>query len=168
MPVQISISLPEGYKLRTITYASIQIDEKLDDDLFSLEVPEGYRPHGGKLLKPLRDDDKAKLLAKMMYLIKACFTYAQAHDGQFPERLADLHAVGVTDEVLRKVLAAPDQPDGPAVIQYRRPRADADGGSEVMLYEIYEQWPAAGIAVGFADAHCSVIVEQERFEELLR
>jgi hypothetical protein len=75
---------------------------------------------------------------------------------------------GLTDEKLKTLLAAPGQPDGPAVIRYRQPRPDADLSTEVALYEVYDEWPDGGIAVGFADCHCEVIGEQELFEKLMR
>jgi hypothetical protein len=160
LPIQISIQEPTQHWI----YTSIKIDEELDDDLFSLEVPDGYSLFRGGLYKPW-PDRIGKIYAKMRHLHMACIVFAEKHDGQFPKELANLD---IEDEILDTLLAAPDRPDGPAVIQYRQPRPDTDWSTEVMLYEAYDQWPDGGIAVGFADGHCEVISEQKRFEELVR
>ncbi len=150
-----------------VMFASIQIDADLDDGLFSLEPPEGYALSMDEFGWP---DDKKKMMTKVKYLGLWCVVYANDNDDQFPGDLADLVRAGViTDEVLNKVLAAPDDPDGPPVIRYRKPNTDAkDWSTEVILYEIYEQWPEDGVVACFADGHCELIGEQNRFEELIR
>ena len=164
LPVQISVQRPKY----TVLYTSIQIDEELDDELFSLEPPEGYSLFKGGLYEPW-PDDIGQLYAKMRHLLEMCITYAAKHDGQFPRELADLKIVGLTDEALEKILAAPNHPDGSAVIRYRQPRIDAEWSKEVVLYEAYDKWPdRGGVAAGFADGHCEVIVDQTLFETLVR
>ncbi|HUS72580.1 MAG TPA: hypothetical protein VMY06_05885 [Sedimentisphaerales bacterium] len=150
-----------------VMFASIQIDADLDDGLFSLEPPEGYALSVNEFGWP---DDKKKMMTKVKYLGLWCVVYANDNDDQFPGDLADLVRAGViTDEVLNKVLAAPDDPDGPPVIRYRKPNTDAkDWSTEVTLYEIYDQWPEDGVVACFADGHCELIGEQNRFEELIR
>jgi outer membrane lipoprotein-sorting protein len=149
-----------------VLYTSIQIDTKLDDDLFSLEPPEGYILSVEERGWP---DDKAKIGAKVKYLGLWCVIYANDNDDQFPSELADIATAGIiTNEVLNRVLAAPDDPDGPPVIRYRPPRAGANPSSEVILYEIYDQWPEDGVVAGFADGHCELIVNRNRFEQLIR
>lgn len=149
-----------------VMYTSIQIDTEMDDGLFSLEPPEGYTLKVDKSSWP---DDKAKIGTKVMHLGVWCVVYAGDNDDQFPGDLADLVRAGViTDEVLNKVLAAPDDPDGPPVIRYRKPDKDAERTTEVILFEIFEQWPEDGVVVCFADGHCELIGEQNRFEELIR
>jgi hypothetical protein len=148
-------------------YTSIQIDTELDDALFSLEPPEGYTLRVEKSSWP---DDKAKIGAKIMHLGLWCWVYASNNDDQFPDHLADIVRAGViTENVLNKVLAAPDNPYGPPVFRYRKPNTDAkDRSNEVMLYEIYDQWPEDGVVACFADGHCERIVNQNRFEELIK
>jgi len=164
-PVQIEIKWTDQSR-SPVLYTSIQIDTELDDDLFSLEPPEGYTLSVEKWGWP---DDKAKIGAKVKYLSLWCVIYANDNDGQFPSELADIATAGIiTNEVLNRVLAAPDDPDGPPVIRYRPPRAGANPSSEVMLYEIYGQWPEDGVVAGFADGHCELIVNQNRFEELIK
>ncbi len=149
-----------------VLYTSIQIDTELDDDLFSLEPPEGYTVS----VEEWWPDDKAKMAAKVMHLLLWCAVYANDNDDQFPGELADLLKAGITtDKVLENVLAAPDDPDGPPVIRYRKPNTvGKDWSNEVTLYEIYDRWPEDGVVACFADGHCELIVDQNRFEQLIR
>ncbi len=148
-----------------VMYTSIQIDTELDDGLFSLEPPEGYTLSVDEFDWP---DDKKKMMTKVKHLGLWCMVYASDNDGRFPDKLAELVKAGIiTDEVLKRVLAAPDEPDGPPVIRYRKPNADAkDQPTEVILYEIYDRWPEGGVVACFGDGHCEIIPEQNRFEEL--
>jgi len=148
-----------------VMYTSIQIDTELDDAFFSLEPPEGYTLSVDKSRWP---DDKEKKGTKIMHLGKFCLIYANKHDDQFPGELADLVTSGITtDEVLKKILASPDEPDGPPVIRYRQPDRDAERSTEVILFEVFDQWPEDGAVVCFADGHCEIIPNQNRFEELI-
>ena len=141
-----------------VMYTSIQIDTELDDDLFSLEPPEGYTLSMDKLDWP---DEKKKMMTKVMRLGLWCVIYANDNDDQFPGELADLVKAGIiTDEVLKTVLAAPDEPDGPPVIRYRKPDKDAERSSEVILFEIFDQWPQDRVVACFADGHSELIPVQ--------
>ncbi|MHC4533406.1 MAG: LolA family protein [Planctomycetota bacterium] len=150
-----------------VMYTSIQIDTELDDGLFSLKPPEDYTLKVDKSSWP---DDKAKMGTKVMHLGLWCWAYASDNDDQFPDDLADIVKAGViTKKVLNKVLAAPDDSEGPPVIRYRKPNTDAkDMSNEVMLYEIYDQWPKDGVVVCFGDGHSEIIANQNRFEELIK
>lgn len=161
MPVQVILRARDG---EVSTYTSIKIDEELSDEHFSLEPPEGYR------LKEFKGwpDEKAKLNAKMSFLAIACYRYADKHDGQFPEKLDDLIEAGIKEEVLKTILAASGQPDGPIVIRYRHPPKNGEGQTCVLMYEAYETWPEPGLVVCFLDGHREIIVDQKRFEELLQ
>jgi hypothetical protein len=149
-----------------VMYTSIQIDTDLDDGLFSLEPPEGYTLSVEEMGRP----DNKKMMTKAKYLGLWCVIYADDNNGRFPGELADLVTAGIIrGEVLNKVLAAPDEPNGPPVIRYRKPNiVGKDRSTEVILYEIYDQWPKDGVVVCFADGHCELIGEQNRFEELIR
>ena len=150
-----------------VVITEIQIDTKLDDRLFSLEAPDGYAL---SVDEPSWPDDKRKIMTKVMHLGLWCVVYAGDNDDQFPDELADLVTLGVvTDEVLKRVLASPDDPDGPPVIRYRKPNTTGkDWSAEVVLYEIYDQWPEEGVVACFADGHSELIVDQNRFEELIK
>ncbi len=161
MPLQVVLTTRDRW---VETYTSIKIDEELRDEYFSLEPPEGYR------LREIKGwpDAKAKLNAKMSYLVLACYGFADKHDGQFPEQISDLVKADIKEEVLKVVLAAPGQPDGPVVIRYHRPPKEAEGQICVLMHEAYETWPERGLAVCFLDGHREIIVDEERFEELLQ
>ncbi|UCD49365.1 MAG: hypothetical protein JSW27_17755 [Phycisphaerales bacterium] len=165
-PVQIEHTWPDEDRGR-VMFTSIQIDSELDDDLFSLGAPEGYTL---RVDKPGWPDDKMKVMTKAKYLGLWCVIYANDNDDRFPDELADLVRAGVTtEEVLNRVLAAPDDPNGPPAILYRKPNTvGRDWGTEVILYEVYDQWPDDGVVACFADGHCERIVGQGRFEALIR
>jgi outer membrane lipoprotein-sorting protein len=165
-PVQIELKWTDQ-KRSPVMYTSIQIDTELDDSLFSLKPPQGYSFTIDKSAWP---DNKAKMAAKIMHLGKCCMIYASQHNNQYPAELADLVTAGIiTDEALKKVRSAPDDPGGPPAIQYRRPDTNVKNFSnEVTFYEMYDQWPDGGIVVCFADGHCEIITDQSRFEGLIK
>jgi len=142
-----------------VMYTSIQIDTELDDALFSLEPPEGYTVRVQESGWP---DGKKKIFAKMRHINLACIRYANQHDNQFPSELSGLLSEGIiTDEVLKVVLAAPNEPDGPPVIKYRQPDTDADWSTEVMLYEPYDRGLVDGrVVVIMLDGHGELIPVQ--------
>jgi len=165
-PIQIELKWTDQSR-SPVMYTSIQIDSKLDDDLFSLEPPADYTVTVGKSGWP---DDKSKMAARMRHLSVACFVYADKHDDRFPGGLTDLVKAGIiTDQVLSKVLTSPDEPDGPPMIRYHQPGTDVkDRSIEVILCEKYDQWPDDGIVVCFADGHCEIIPDQNRYKELIK
>jgi hypothetical protein len=166
-PVQIELAWTDKNR-SPMTFTSIQIDTDLDDDLFSLEPPEDYTLSVQESELP---DYKNKMMTKAKHLGLWCVIYANDNDAQFPSELTDLVTLGiVTEDALNKALAAPDDPDGPPVIRYRKPNTDAnkDWSTKVILYEIYDQWPEDGVVVCFADGHSELIVDQNRFKELIR
>jgi len=165
-PVQIELAWTDQNR-SPMMFTSIQIDTELDDDLFSLEPPEGYTL---SIHKEDTTDYKKRMMTKAKHLGLWCIVYANDNEGQFPSELGDLVTLGViTKDALNKALAAPDDPDGPSVIRYRKPNTvDKDWPAEVILYEIYDQWPDDGVVVCFADGHSELIVDQNRFEELIK
>ncbi|MFC1603458.1 zf-HC2 domain-containing protein [Planctomycetota bacterium] len=163
-PVQIELKGTDQNS-SPMMFTSIEIDTELDDDLFSLEPPEGYTLS----VQESGPDYKNKMMTKVKYLGLWCVVYANDNEDQFPGEIADLVTLGVvTEEALNKALAAPDDTDGPPVIRYRKPNmVGKDWSKEVILYEMYDQWPEDGVVAGFADGHCERINDQNRFEELL-
>ena len=164
-PVQIELTWKDRNR-SPMMFTSIQIDTELNNDLFSLEPPEYY----ALSVQESGPDYKSKMMTKMKHLGLWCIIYADDNEGQFPEELADIVTSGtVTENALNKALAAPDDPDGPPVIQYRKPdTAGKDRSAEVILYEIYDQWPEEGVVACFGDGHCELIVNQNLFEELIK
>jgi hypothetical protein len=150
-----------------VMITAIQIDAGLNDDLFSLEPPEGYTL---SLEGPKWPDYKKKIMAKVMRLGLWCAIYAGNNDNQFPDALTDLVASGVTtDDALIKVLASPDDSNGSPVIEYRKPNTESkDRSNQVILYETCNRWSDDGFVVGFADGHSELIHDRRRFEELMK
>ncbi|NLS93465.1 MAG: hypothetical protein GXX96_15005 [Planctomycetaceae bacterium] len=162
MPVQVVLS---GYGRYVDTYTSIEIDGRMDDGLFSLVPPEDYQL---REIKTGWSDGQEKVSAKMAFLAPACYWFADKHNGRFPVQIGDLAEIGIKKEVLKVVLAAPDQPDGPAVIRYRRPAEKAEGQTTILMHEAFETWPERGLVVCFLDGHREIIRDQKRFEEMLK
>ena len=55
------------------------------------------------------------------------------------------------------------------MIRYSQPGTNVEDRSiEVMLYEIYDRWPDVGAVMCFADGHCEIIPDQNRYEELIK
>ncbi|MBC8217653.1 MAG: hypothetical protein H8E73_04250 [Planctomycetes bacterium] len=143
-----------------LTCVAIQIDTELDDDLFSLEPPEGYTV---KVSKALYADERMKMVAKIMHMGKLCLICRSNHDHVFPNELEDIVTAGImSDDALKNVLAAPDEPNGPPVIRYRRPDFDVpDRGIEVMLYEVREEGSGDGrVMVVMLDLHGTLMPVQ--------
>jgi outer membrane lipoprotein-sorting protein len=164
LPVQIEQKWTDQSR-SPFMYVSIQIDTELDDSLFSLEPPEGY---AFKVVHPGWSDDQIRLSAKMGFLLIKCAMFAQNHNNHHPAELAELGEVGVTKDMLKIILSASDEPNEPAVIQYRAIPPESDWIKEVVLYEVYNQWPDSGVVVGFADGHREIIHDQNRFKELIK
>lgn len=164
-PVQIELKWV-GIDRLPMMFESIQINGELDDDLFSLEPPDGYTLG---VQKP-GSDYKNKMMTKVKYLGLWCVVHANDNEDQFPNDLNDLVTLGViTEDRLNKTLASPNDLDGPPIIQYRKPNtAGRDWSKEVILYEMYDQWPEDGIVVGFADGHSEIIQDLNRFQELIK
>lgn len=129
-----------------------------------------------QLLKPW-PEHKKKLSANMTRLHWFCDRYAKEHGGKYPAKLEDIvgseaweELVGtqVSEDIITSLQAPWGQPEAPAVIRYHAPRAEMELSSEVILYEIYDQWPDDGAVVCYADGHCELVGDQNRFEELIR
>ena len=118
-------------------------------------------------LKPWPADRK-KVSVCMAYLYGFCGQYAKEHDGRYPEELADLAGGDISEETIERLTSTWGQRDGSQVIQYRPPHADADSATEIMFYEIYDQWPDDGAVVCYANGHCEMIPVQSHFEELIK
>jgi outer membrane lipoprotein-sorting protein len=165
LPVQIEIRTPTARQLVT----SITIDQPLDESLFSLTPPMGYKI---KELK-LWDDHAGKIGAKMRYLSQLLFAFAQnSADGRFPKALKELETMGVKPQVLATVLAPADDPKGVPVIRYRPPsvalRELKNTERVVLLHEAFDQWPANGVPTMFTDGGWRVVETREEFDQLVK
>src|SRR5262249_11773302 len=148
-------------------YTSIRVDEPLDDSLFSLEPPADYKIARKGLFKPW-SEHSGQLFAKIDFLNGKCWEYANEHNNRFPSALTDLRSVGVTDDILKIVMAPEGQPDAPPIIVFRQPRLDHDWAREIVFYESFDQWPVGGIAVGMVDGNSRRVAEKAQFNELMK
>ncbi|MBN2183558.1 MAG: hypothetical protein JW715_16735 [Sedimentisphaerales bacterium] len=164
LPVQIEHTWPEQNH-PPITYTEIKIDTELNDSLFSLKPPEDYTFTEGS---SNYSDAQSRISTKMRHLLLNCFIYASERNGQYPKKLSELKAVGITDQILKNLLTSQDNPNGPVLMRYRPPREGSDPLREMILYQIFEKWPADGAIVGFADGHIEIILDKNHFEELIK
>jgi hypothetical protein len=165
-PVQIETTCTSHDRLPWM-FTSIRIDTGLDDALFSLEPPEGYTLSVHEEGWP---DYKKKMMTKIKRLGLWCVVYANDNYDRFPDDFGDLVTLGlITEDALNKTLAAPDDPAGPPVIRIHKPDlVGKDWTTQVILYEMYDQWPKDGVVVCFADGGCQLIADQKRFEEMIK
>jgi len=166
LPVQFEQKWPDNNP-SLILYTSIQIDTELDDELFSLEPPEGYD------LKIIDADGwtdyRKKLVAKIKHLGVRCLLYAHENNNQFPSKFEDLVTSGIiAGDVLNKVLASPDEPNGPPIFQCQQADISGDPSIEVMLNEVYEESSIDDqVVVGFLDGH-SELIPVKVLEQILK
>ena len=165
-PVQIEHKWP-GQKRLPLLYTSIEIDVELDDKLFSLEPPEGYTV---KESGPLYPDERMKMMDKIMHVGEYCVFHRSSYKDGFPDKLEDIVTAGfMSKEAFRKVLASPDDPNGPPVIRYRRPDANApDPDIEVVLYEDPEKGSGDGRVMVFMLTPYGTQMPIRSLEQLLK
>ncbi|MCP4710208.1 MAG: hypothetical protein GY869_16415 [Planctomycetes bacterium] len=70
--------------------------------------------------------------------------------------------------MLQNLQALPSESGDSAMIIYRRPDFDVDESVEVVFYERYDKWEEDGVVVCFADSHCEIITDRQKFEELIK
>jgi outer membrane lipoprotein-sorting protein len=164
-PVQIELSWPS--RKASFTYASIRIDEVLDETLFELDVPPGYEMLDGDA-KPKKyiDEINGKMLSKARDLVMACYKYAEKK-GDFPAEIADLKGVVMNEAALKAILADPDKPEGPPVLLYRKPRKGTDSGLEIVVYEAPEFRRPGMVVAGMWDGHAQILTAEE-FERQMK
>jgi outer membrane lipoprotein-sorting protein len=136
----------------------IVFDVELDQSLFSLEPPKGYK------LQEFEYDPSVKRLisaVNMDRIMKACRKYVNKHSGQWPDSLKELTAYGLDKDVFIN----PGQPAREAVYVYLKPPA-FPSESRIVLYEAYNVWNG-GINVGLANYHIEFIGDESDFNNRL-
>jgi outer membrane lipoprotein-sorting protein len=78
MPVLIEMPIRVAEQENLVTVSDFQLDPKLDDALFSLEPPEGYKLRKMEMEEGKPEEDVARLLR----------AYADKYDGKFPKSLS--------------------------------------------------------------------------------
>jgi hypothetical protein len=100
--------------------------------------------------------------------VMGCLIYAQDHNNEWPASLQVLVDSGV---LTAPMLLNPERPELKAPFAYVRPAPreleNADWSSYVIVHEVYDAWPAAGIWVGFADGHVQMVTDEAWFRERL-
>jgi len=154
-PVQVEMAWSSG---ASFVYTDIQIDTDLDEQLFSLQPPNGFAMDQTGPKKPV-DEMNGKMLVKARDLVMQCMIYRNAHDDRWPTTLDDLRAAGVDASKLKTLLAAPDSKDGKSVFAYRQPKAGETDA--IVLYEVPDIRRAGKVVAGFMDGHAELMNQKE-------
>jgi hypothetical protein len=101
--------------------------------------------------------------SNMHQLLLAAMMYRQDHDKEWPDNLQQLEKYFGDSRLLRN----PARPELEVGYEYRKPAGDAPPQTAV-LWEKFEQWPAAGVYVGYVDVVVERIQDRERFEKVLK
>jgi len=112
---------------------------------------------------------RAKSMSNLRQLCLGVIMYAEEHKGELPDNLDQVIDPYVKD---RTVLVNPLQPDRKVGYVYVKPAAKINlikkPSEQAMLYEAYDQWPAEGLAVGFADGHVQIVKDEPSFKRMLK
>ena len=136
----------------------IVFDVELDESLFSLRPPEGYKVEEFKYDPAVK---RLKSAVNMDRIIKACRKYVNEHNGQWPDSLQELTTYGLDKDVFTN----PRQPAREVGYVYLKP-PPSPSESRIVLYEAYDAWNS-GINVGFANYHIQFIKEESDFKNRL-
>jgi outer membrane lipoprotein-sorting protein len=170
-PVKIEVASTEDKS--TFTYSSIVIDEPMDDALFSLNPPAGYAvteyPDKTKP-DPLGKDGRAhygKMMTKIKTIMNECYNYMNEHEGAFPDKLTDLTKTGMSEAAVKALLASPDEPEGPPVVEYRKPKSVNEPSETIVVYEAEKFRRKGYVAAGMMDGHAELLTTEE-FEKRMK
>ncbi|UCD29534.1 MAG: hypothetical protein JSV03_03370 [Planctomycetota bacterium] len=170
LPIQIEHQVVDrnGVERKEITKDFV-FDAVLDDSLFSLEIPEGYKD-GEVEFPPIKRAKELSLrvesAASANRIAKACIRYADDNAGQWPEDLKSLEVYGVDAQALIN----PRRPDIAVGWVYLRPSVPLHKikapANKILLHEVFEEW-GEGINVVYADGHVYFLNDQAKFNELI-
>ena len=143
----------------------IVFDVELDEALFNIEPPEGYKEQYMKMEGPLERAaqlaSRVQSAANMDQISKICLAYVEENEGEWPNSLYDLVNYGLDKETL----VNPRQSERKNGYVYLKPEGRLSP-SDIILYEAYDSW-GSGINVGFADGHIEFIKEESDFRKRL-
>jgi len=95
-------------------------------------------------------------------ILLAAMMYRQDHQKEWPDNLQQLTKYLGDPSVLRNPL----RPDLEVGYDYRKPAEKAPANTAV-VWEKFDQWPAAGVNVGYVDAAVGRMRDKERFDHVL-
>jgi outer membrane lipoprotein-sorting protein len=143
--------------------SNIVFDVKLDETLFSMEPPEGYKEQymEGPLERATQLASRAQSAGNMHQILKICLDYVEENGSEWPNSLYDLVNYGLDKDTLLN----PRQPERENGYVYLKPEGRLSP-SDIILYEAYDGW-GDGINVGFTDGHIEFIKEESDFSKRL-
>ena len=165
LPIRIEQTVKDknGQVIKSVT-TNIIFDAELDQSLFRLVVPEGYRRRfvDGPAERSIKLTKRSQTASNMRQILLTCIMYAQEHKGQWPNSLQDLTEYGL----VKDTLINPRQPEREIGYVYLKPSTPLSP-LQVVLYEKYDSW-GDGINVGYADGHVQFIKEESNFKNDLQ
>ncbi len=146
-----------------IITSDIVFDAKIDEALFSITPPEGYKTQSieGPLERAAQLGTRAQSAANMDRILKNCLNYVEQNSGQWPDNLHEL----VNNGLDQKTFINPSQPELENGYVYLKPKGHLSP-TDIILYEAYDVW-SIGINVGFADGHIEFIKKEADFTKRL-
>jgi prepilin-type processing-associated H-X9-DG protein len=111
-------------------------------------------------------------MSNMRQILVGTMMFANENKGNMPNRLPDdvRKYLEVDPDRAKQIWTNPVTGRHPGYI-YVRPAekvSQIKNSTEVVtLYEAYDQWPAGGIGVGFADGHVETVADEAKFKALL-
>lgn len=146
-----------------------QFDQPLDEDLFNLQVPEGYQSGETTMSQSQKATLHMNSMHNMQTIRKACEAYAKQHDEQWPDNLNQLERFGVKGDVLNNPL----QPDRKVGYVYIKPRLNAPKDADyrvqwpMIVHEAFDAWPSEGIRVQYRGGGWEHIADHDQFRGLI-
>ncbi|MHC4441825.1 MAG: zf-HC2 domain-containing protein [Planctomycetota bacterium] len=170
LPIQIEQKLVDRNGVEsTEIVKDFLFDAVLDDSLFSLEIPEGYKDGRVEFPAITRAKDlslRVVSAASAVRIAKACIKYAKDNSGQWPEDLKSLEAYGIDAQALINAR----QPDIAVGWVYLRPSVPLHKikapANKILLHEVFEEW-GEGINVVNVDGHVQFLKDQAKFNGLI-
>jgi len=107
-------------------------------------------------------------VSHMRQILVACNSYANDHQGQWPETLQVLVEAQKLDVKLLNNPRCPERKVGYVYIPPGPNRKKFFVDQHIVLYELYDEWPQLhGIWIGFMDGHLERMEKRDRFEKKL-
>jgi prepilin-type processing-associated H-X9-DG protein len=149
-----------------------EIKPKADNDQVVLGVDEAKMRSLSEALAPAivaarMQANRVKSASNERQIIQALLLYANENNGAYPD---DLHAVvnKYLDDRTGILInpAATGDDDG---YSYIRPsEGNTAPADRLMIYEKFDEFPEAGINVGFADGHVELVTDKDAFDKMLQ
>jgi len=163
-----------------VTISDMVLGEELDDALFSLTPPAGYTIEEAKApISPTHAELMRRMSVQDMQGLHAlCWKYAKTHDGRWPESLQaaiawgrEYHGADLAQFEPLLSLENAEQELGLVYVMpgpnYLSMTAGVYQKRVLVLYQVFDEWPATGIWVAYLDGSVALEQDESRFRRIL-